>query len=230
MRKGHSRNIAEEAKKPYTLYMHVVPKELSGHENDKYYIGITCQDLDKRFKKGFGYDKCPLIHKAIKKYGWDNIQHLALMENLTQHDASVMEKLMIAHFKSNDPKYGYNLNEGGYIGNVGYHHSEEMKLWYSMIQRGKPPHNKGYKASEETRAKQREAWKKRKERGGELGTKKPVIVFPINKRYDSLIDACRDLGLNYGSAEQVAQGRRTSLYGYTFKYVGGYINHTKEVI
>lgn len=38
----------------YKVYYHKVPKELSGYENDKYYIGITCKKYvtDRWGKKG----------------------------------------------------------------------------------------------------------------------------------------------------------------------------------
>lgn len=57
-----------------------------------------------------------------------------------------------------------------------------------------------------------------------------MIVHPIEKTYDSLTDACKDLNINYGSAVAVAHGKRNSVYGYKIEYIGGYINSVKEVI
>jgi len=110
----------------WTVYAHVVPKEISNYPHDKYYIGITCQKLENRFKCGYGYDGCKLFWRAIQKYGWNNIVHLVLMEGLSEKEAKQMEQIMIAHFHSIDPEYGYNLTMGG-EGITGYHHREETK-------------------------------------------------------------------------------------------------------
>lgn len=99
--------------------------------NLKVYIGITSQIPERRWKNGYGYDECPLFWKAIKKYGWDNFAHLIIAHGLEKEEASRMEIDLISRFHSNDERFGYNLAEGGSI-------------------------NRGYKLSEETRAKIRE--------------------------------------------------------------------------
>lgn len=43
----------EDAK--WTVYMHIVPKELSGYDHDKYYVGITSQEPKRRWGNGYGY-------------------------------------------------------------------------------------------------------------------------------------------------------------------------------
>ena len=40
--------------KKWTVYVHIVPKELSGYEWDKYYVGITSNEVNKRWKNGQG--------------------------------------------------------------------------------------------------------------------------------------------------------------------------------
>lgn len=53
-------------KKTYCVYKHVCPI-------GKVYIGITCQDVKKRWlSKGQGYKDNDYFFKAIKKYGWEN--------------------------------------------------------------------------------------------------------------------------------------------------------------
>ena len=45
--------------------------------NDKLYIGQTTETLEQRFSRHCGYqlnDKTHL-HRAIKKYGWENFDH-----------------------------------------------------------------------------------------------------------------------------------------------------------
>ena len=62
-------NMSNSEERKWKVYMHVVPKELSGYSYDKYYIGITQQRLTKRWQHGEGYTHCVLFYKAIKKYG-----------------------------------------------------------------------------------------------------------------------------------------------------------------
>lgn len=90
----------------YTVYIHITP-------NNKYYIGITKQTLEDRWKNGLGYKTQILFWRAIQKYGWDNIKHIIVAENLTHDEACKKEVELIAKYQSNNPKYGYNRTSGG---------------------------------------------------------------------------------------------------------------------
>lgn len=98
----------------YKVYYHKVPKELSGHENDKYYVGITCKKYvtDRWGKKGSGY-KTQIFYRAIEKYGWNNIEHKVLFEGLNAETAKLLEESLIISLKSNNSNYGYNYTIGG---------------------------------------------------------------------------------------------------------------------
>lgn len=91
--------------KEYCLYIHTCP-------NGKVYIGITSKRPKDRWAGGCGY-KTQLFGKAIKKYGWENIKHEVLYENLTKEEARVLEIWMIDKYNSKNPKYGYNQTIGG---------------------------------------------------------------------------------------------------------------------
>ena len=68
--------------KTYTIYYHTFP-------NKKMYFGQTCQKLEDRWgKDGKGYIQQPIMWNAIQKYGWDNIKHEILVENLTDEEVS----------------------------------------------------------------------------------------------------------------------------------------------
>ena len=98
----------------YIVYKHTSP-------SNKVYIGITSKTLEERSgSRGWQYRKCKgtLISKAIIKYGWNNFRHEVLLANLTQEEASEMERYFIALYKSNNREYGYNLTSGGEIGFV----------------------------------------------------------------------------------------------------------------
>ena len=103
----------------YKVYIHIVPKELSGYEWDKYYVGITSRDEKVRWGyNGNGYNnKCPHFYSAIQKYGWDNIEHEIIAEHLTKDEAYSMERSLIKELKSNEKPYGYNIAKGGSGGN-----------------------------------------------------------------------------------------------------------------
>ena len=90
----------------YTVYEHVFP-------NKKRYIGITSQNPERRWQRGYGYKTQYFINLAIEKYGWDNIQHNILETNLTEKEAKAKERYYISKYKTNDLKYGYNRTVGG---------------------------------------------------------------------------------------------------------------------
>ena len=82
----------------YTVYMHVSP-------SGKRYIGITGQSVERRWGNGTGYKNCISFNRAIAKYGWDNIEHSIIAENLTLEEANRLERNIIDC---------YNLVEEGY--------------------------------------------------------------------------------------------------------------------
>ena len=104
--------------KPYTVYMHISP-------NNKYYIGITCQDLQSRWGGGNGYKNQKLFYRAIQKYGWDSFTHAEIISDLSLEDACLVERILIRTFQSNNPAHGYNCTDGG-EGISGYHLTAEQ--------------------------------------------------------------------------------------------------------
>lgn len=92
----------------YCVYRHISPSEKS-------YIGITCQKPERRWREGEGYRECSAFYNAIKKYGWQNIEHEILEENLSFTEACEKEKFYIAKYKSLVGENGYNLENGGRV-------------------------------------------------------------------------------------------------------------------
>lgn len=90
----------------YSVYIHTFP-------NGKKYIGVTSLKPELRWgANGCNY-KNPYMVNAIKKYGWDNIAHEIVAENLTVDQASQMEIELIQKYNSADKRYGYNISLGG---------------------------------------------------------------------------------------------------------------------
>lgn len=97
----------------YTIYYHKSPE-------NKYYIGQTCQDIQKRWRNGHGY-KSIKFSSAIKKYGWDNFEHGILEENIPQDKVDEREAYYIKIF--NSVENGYNTYKQNYSN---YHFTD---LW-----------------------------------------------------------------------------------------------------
>lgn len=117
--------------KTYKVYKHVFP-------NGKIYIGITSQTLNERWRGGKGYGNNPHIIRAINKYGWDNVKHYVLKGDFTLDEANSKEKELIKKYKSDDPKYGYNITSGGDgCPGVSHPHTEESKRKISEANKGK---------------------------------------------------------------------------------------------
>lgn len=92
----------------YKIYCHVFP-------NGKRYVGQTKQEVNKRFgSNGINYAKdCPYLWNAIQKYGWENVEHIVLLEGLTAEEANFWEQEYIKEYRSNERQFGYNLTSGG---------------------------------------------------------------------------------------------------------------------
>lgn len=110
----------------YKVYKHTTP-------NGKVYIGVTMNEPERRWQGGQGYKYHPHFFNAIKKYGWDNIKHDILYENLTKEQAELKEIELIALYKSNNREFGYNVANGG---NTKGKTSEETKIKISNSLKG----------------------------------------------------------------------------------------------
>ena len=87
----------------YKVYIHIFP-------NNKVYIGVTGQkDAKTRWNSGYGYKNNEYMTNAIMKYGWNNIRHIVLYENLSKEQAEQIEKDLIKKYKATNKRYGYNI-------------------------------------------------------------------------------------------------------------------------
>lgn len=116
----------------YTVYMHTFP-------NNKVYIGITANDPQKRWRKGLGYKPQPLVWRAIQKYGWENISHEILFENLSKEEACKKEIELIKEHNSTNSEFGYNNSSGGDASHKGSKLNEEQKKRLSEAHKNPSP-------------------------------------------------------------------------------------------
>ena len=91
----------------YYIYMH------KNKINGKIYIGQTCQKPEYRWNHGEGYKESPYFYQAIKKYGWDNFEHIILFEGLTASEANQKEIDLIKEYNTMNENFGYNCQAGG---------------------------------------------------------------------------------------------------------------------
>lgn len=114
----------------YFVYIH------TNKINNKKDIGITKTSLKKRWgsngkqylvKNKDGSYKQPSFARAIVKYGWDNFAHDIFSSDLDKDKANELEIYLISILRTNDKRYGYNIQQGGQTGNAGRVFSEESK-------------------------------------------------------------------------------------------------------
>lgn len=107
--------------KPYVVYCHTSP-------SGKKYIGMS-KNVKRRWEAhGKHYKMCTKFYNAIKKYGWENITHEILEENLTKREAEKLEEFYIKKFDT--VNNGYNMLKG--VNDI----SEEFLLqswWHKVL-------------------------------------------------------------------------------------------------
>ena len=125
----------QKSEKNYKVYMHIFP-------NGKAYIGITRQEPKVRWGGGNGYVRNEYMYRAIKKYGWENIEHIVLFDGLSKNDACEIEKELIKKHKTNNKNFGYNIESGGQCSSLAESTKQKLREAHT-----------GKRASEETKDK-----------------------------------------------------------------------------
>lgn len=108
--------------------------------NGKYYVGITSQGVEERFK-GHLWDahrgSKTIFHSALRKYGVENFKLEVLESDIPQELAEERERYYIKAYDSYYPsRKGYNMTEGG-NGTIGYIFTEEARQKISDAHRGR---------------------------------------------------------------------------------------------
>lgn len=198
----------------FVLYLHIAP-------NGKKYFGITGRTPKQRWSNGNGYKRQD-FYEAIEEFGWDNIEHYVLADDLTELEARMFEVMTIAIYNTRNPLYGYNSSPGGGIlseearkkiseASKGRVHSEETKQKISEAHKGKV-------CSEEHRLNISKG-RKGKYIGSESPNSKTVICLTTKQLFGSAREAGRYINNTHVSA--VCLGMR--------KYAGKTPDGTKLV-
>ena len=218
--------------KRYCVYCHTSP-------SGKRYIGITCQRPTRRWNGGNGYRQNPYFYNAILKYGWANIRHEILYKGLSRDEACEKEIKLICSYKSNNPKYGYNLSAGGECGFSGCSWSEKQRRMAKIRMTG-DRRCLGYKHTDETRKRMSESQLRRKrkplterqkaicianlpppQRGANNPMARPVLCIELQTVYSCGKEAAEALGLQRSHISNVCRGKRATTGGYHFRYWEG---------
>lgn len=189
----------------YTVYKHIL--------NNKVYIGITRQQPKKRWLSGYGYIECPRFYNAIKKYGWENVKHEILFTGLTKEQAEQKEIELIASYKSNDRRYGYNIDNGGNcVGKCSDSHKNKL----SKAMRGKNNPFYGKKHSEES--KRKISLNHADFSGRKHPRAKAVRCVESGTVYDSAASAALETGILQPSISKCCLGYRKTAGGVHWEY------------
>ena len=207
--------------KPYVVYRHIFP-------NGKSYIGITCvKPYYYRWRAGSSYSHQPKVYNAIKKYGWENIRHELLYENLSQEEANRIEQEMIAKFDS--VNNGYNVSTGG-GGSFGIPCSEETKRKISIANRGKPggdgkylrahivKHGAWNKGGRLTPEQYRKIAAERRARCNKAVSAYDPVTLKRVLQFDSCANAATAMGICPEEISRCARGKRKTSHGYIWRY------------
>lgn len=115
--------------KNFVIYKYTSP-------SGKSYVGQTCNMKNRKRQHKQPSSQCPLINRAIKKYGFENFAEEILLTDLTLDAANHWESYYIQHFNTLSPN-GYNLCTGG----LNSLHAPETKLKIGLAHKGRkyPP-------------------------------------------------------------------------------------------
>ena len=191
------------------------------------YIGITSCRISKRWgHEGSGYKTQTYFWRAIRKYGWDQFEHIVFAEYLTEDEACNMEKLLIKTFKTNDPKFGYNYEAGGRSMDgatkrkiaeaetgskhryFGQHRSEDVRQKISQALSGEKHPCYGKHLSETTKQRISDSTKGRVKAPNAGTQPKPVVCVETGEVYPSTAEAARATGIHHTAITMVLTGRR----------------------
>lgn len=141
----------------YTIY------SLRNRINSKIYIGYSSKTAHRRFCEhvygAFEEKLNRVLDNALRKYGAEAFEITELACTKKLEDAWELERQFIVEYKSFPPElgFGYNMTAGGQA-NSHLEVSEEARYKMGSARRG-------VEVTPATKAKMREAWIRRKQRG-----------------------------------------------------------------
>jgi group I intron endonuclease len=223
----------------YSVYLHTTPSE-------KVYVGITNQRINHRWGKDGNNYKKQAFGRAVNKYGWDNIQHEVLFVGLTLEEAEAKEKELIAKYRANDRRYGYNCTDGGGV----CHYNDDTKKRISDSLTGRKlteEHKKnigngsrGRAVSDETRRKIGDKHRNKTVsdearehlREAHQWQAKPVVQMTLDGKeiawFRSIGEAARSVGGKKVCIRHACDGKIKTSCGYKWRYAESVVKNQDE--
>ena len=187
----------------YTLYKHITP-------SGKVYIGITNQKPEHRWNNGKGYMNVQdgPFKRSILKYGWNNIQHIILVNNLSEWQAKAWEVKLIKHYKSLG--ISLNITDGG----EGVHGNTPWNKGLKGIAIGT---SKGSHFTDEHKAKLRYS-----HLGKQLPRKEHIIyVYDLKGNFitsfNDITSCCKALNVTNSNVDKALKGIRNHIGKYQLR-------------
>ena len=182
--------------------------------NDKRYYGITKCSIKKRWYEHKCRSKSSNSHlyRAIRLYGIDNFSIHLINIFHTEEEMYNREIELIARYKTNDRRFGYNNSIGGESSSLGKKLSVESRNKISTYQknRKRKPH------SEETKKNMSKAAKGRdmseviaasvKARRGKPSKRATPVILNGKTEYRSITEAAKETGLGISSIHNNLKG------------------------
>lgn len=158
----------------YKIYAHI------NKINGKIYIGQTKQSLKERWGSDGRRYKGQVFYNAIQKYGWNNFEHILILDNLTQEQANHYEKIFIKKYNTTNRNFGYNITDGGNSNTLNDKQKElRRQLNYQMWEDGT------FKELINT----------------------PVYCIELNKSFESALEAERQIKIDNSAIQKVCKGQ-----------------------
>ena len=192
--------------KKYIVYIHKWP-------NNKRYIGTTSRKTYNRFHGGYGYKYNKEFYNDIQKYGWKNIEHIIIAENISQNEAYNLEQELIRKYNTTNYLYGYNKQNGGEKGK----NTDKIKEKIRKARLGK-------KLSNETKEKLRKqkVGSKNPMYGKKPANIRKVIQYNLEgkqiKIWNNIHEAEKTLKIYHSNIIKCCNGQRKSAGGYKWQY------------
>ena len=95
-----ARNLDTSVIGQYSVYELTFP-------NGKKYYGMSINP-EARWNGGDGY-KTQIVGKAIREFGWSNVEKRIIAQNLSKENAKLIEHTLIKATGSDMPGFGYNI-------------------------------------------------------------------------------------------------------------------------
>lgn len=185
----------------YTVYAH------RNLKNDKYYIGMTSLEPNRRWQNGKGYKSQPKIWADIQNSDWNkDWEHNIIGKFTDKNEALKYEAFLIAMLDSVENGYNISAFDSGK-----YNRTEEHKKKISESMTGEKNPMFGKHHSEESKKNIRENT-----------PSKLVLQFSKDGKflaeYPSTMEAERKIGCSHGDICKCCKGKHKSAGGYIWEY------------